>query len=249
MSKVKKISALITGGTRGIGRAISLKLAESGIDTLIVNYLQNETEAANTKKLIEANGSKAILARANLLYPNEIDRLFEVVEEHTNRLDILIHCAALGTFKPLSKIKLNHWDLTININARAFLYCVQKSLSLMKEGNIVAISSLGGQRVVPNYGAMGPTKAALEATVRYLAVELAPLGIRVNGITGGFIETSSIKKFPNLDKMKREVIARTPAKRIGTPEDIANSVIFLISPEAGWIYGQNLIVDGGFSLQ
>ncbi len=95
---------------------------------------------------------------------------------------------------------------------------------------------------------MGPTKAALESIVRYLAVELAPAGIRVNAVTGGFVETDSIQKFPEADRLIQEVISRTPAKRLGTPEDIADVVMFLLSPAARWIYGQTVVADGGFSL-
>lgn len=245
----KNFTALVTGGSRGIGRAISLRLAATCAQAVIVNYLQNDVEAERTSKLIEEENSSCILARANLLYPHEIDGLFEKVKETAGHLDVFIHCAALGVFKPLMDIKPNQWDLTVNINARAFLLCVQKCVPLMKnEGKIVAISSLGSLRAVPNYGALGPTKAALESIVRYLAVELAPLGIRVNAVTGGFIGTDSMKKFPDADMLMREISARTPAKRVGTPDDIADVVMFLISSSARWIYGQSIVVDGGLSI-
>ncbi len=244
----QNLVALVTGGSRGIGRAIALRLATAGAQTIIVNYLQNDAEAEKTRRLIEAQHARCILAKANLLYPDEIDKLFETVKANVDHLDCLIHCAALGAFKPLREIKPNQWDLTMNINARGFLQCAQKSAALMKEGNIVAISSLGSIRAVPNYGAMGPTKAALESIVRYLAVELAPAGIRVNAVTGGFVETDSIQKFPEADRLIQEAISRTPAKRLGTPEDIAEVVMFLLSPTARWIYGQTIVADGGLSL-
>lgn len=243
-----ELTALITGGTRGIGRAVSLRLAAAGAHTVIVNYLQNEAEAEKTAGLIEKQGSRPVLARANLLYPEEIEKLFETVKKNVEKIDVFVHCAALGAFKPLREIKPNQWDLTMNINARGFLLCAQKVLPMMKEGSIVAISSLGSRRAVPNYGAMGPTKAALETIIKYLAVELAPAGVRVNGIAGGFVETDSIKAFPDSEKLIEEVAARTPAKRIGTPEDIADVVMFLVSSSARWIYGQTIVVDGGFSL-
>lgn len=244
----KNLNVLITGGSRGIGRAISLQLAKMSAHTIIVNYLQNDVEAEITHKLIEEENCRCILAKANLSYPNEIDNLFEIVKENINNLDVMIHCAALGVFKPLLEIKPNQWDLTMNINARAFLYCAQKSVPLMKEGKIVAISSLGSQRTIPNYGAMGPTKAALESIVRYLAVELAPSGIQVNGVLGGLVETDSIKKFPDPEKFIVNAIDRTPAKRLGTADDIAKVVMFLVSPQSNWIYGQIIIADGGLSL-
>ncbi len=146
----QNLVALVTGGSRGIGRAIALRLATAGAQTIFVNYLQNDAEAEKTRQLIEAQNTRCILAKANLLYPNEIDKLFETVKASVDYLDCLIHCAALGAFKPLKEIKPNQWDLTMNINARGFLLCTQKATTLMKEGNIVAISSLGSLRAVPN---------------------------------------------------------------------------------------------------
>jgi enoyl-[acyl-carrier protein] reductase III len=244
----KDLTALVTGGSRGIGRAICLRLAEMCAQTVVINYLQNDQEAEKTSRLVEEHNSRAILAKANLLYPEEIDKLFDIVKAETDQLDVFVHCAALGTFKPIIQIKPNQWDLTMNINARGFLLCVQNSVPLMRNGEIVAISSLGSSRAVPDYGAMGPTKAALESLIRYLAAELAPAGIRVNGVSGGFIETDSTKKFPDAARLLREVSGRTPARGLGQPEDIADVVMFLISPAARWIHGQIIVADGGLSL-
>lgn len=248
MNDVKNLTALITGGSRGIGRAVAVKLAATCAKTVIVNYLENDTEAEKTAKLISKQNASSVLAKANLLYPSEINNLFEIVKSVTDQLDILVHCAALGTFKPLKSIKPNQWDLTMNINARAFLLCGQKAAPMMENGQIVAVSSLGSRRVVPNYGAMGPTKAALESIIRYLAIEFSQDGIRVNGISGGFIETDSIKKFPDSDALLEEAKRRTPAQRLGTPEEIADIIAFLVSPAARWINGQIIIADGGMSL-
>jgi len=114
--------------------------------------------------------------------------------------------------------------------------------------NIISISSIGSQRVVPHYGVLGVSKAALESLIRYLAVELAPFGIRVNGVSGGFIESDVIKQFPEYEKMISLALEKVPAKRLGTPDDIANAVVLLASDEASWVYGQILVVDGGLSL-
>jgi len=249
MNLSKEKVALITGGTRGIGRAIALSLAQNGVDKIIANYLQNDAEAKITANKINQFNVKFILAKANILYPEEIDKLFELVTSNTDHINIFIHCAALNAFKPLKDIKPNQWDLTMNINARSFLYCVQQCLPMMPKGSsIVAISSLGGQRVIPDYGAMGPTKAALETTIKYLAAELAGSGIRVNAVSAGLIETESIKKFPGHDNLIKKVLEKTPANRLGTPDDIAQAVLFLISSAADFIYGQTIIVDGGYSL-
>jgi len=166
-----------------------------------------------------------------------------------SKLDILVHNAALGVFKPTLEIRANQWDLSMNINARALLLLAKNSIELMKDGGkIISISSLGSHRVVPNYGAIGISKAALESLIRYLAVEMAPYGIRVNGVSGGFIKTESSKQFPEYKKMISKVLKNIPAKKLGTPDDIANAVILLASDEASWIYGQILVVDGGLSL-
>jgi enoyl-[acyl-carrier protein] reductase III len=246
--KKKNLTALVTGGSRGIGRAVAVKLAATCAKTVVVNYLENDAEAEIVLKRIAKQNASCVLAKANLLYPAEINDLFETVKSVTDRLDIFVHCAALGTFKPLKSIKPNQWDLTMNINARAFLLCAQRAAPMMKSGKMVAVSSLGSRRVVPNYGAMGPTKAALESIVRYLAVELAQDGIQVNGVSGGFIETDSIKKFPGSDALLDEVRRRTPAQRLGTPDEIAEIVAFLASPAARWINGQIVVADGGMSL-
>lgn len=248
MNRNSKI-ALVTGGTRGIGKAISIRLAQGEFKIVFANYLQNDTEAEKTSHLINRRGGKCIPIKANLLHPQEIDVMFQQIMSYSDHIDVFVHCAALNAFKPLKDTKANQWDLTLNINARGFLYCVQKCVPLMKRGGkIVAVSSLGGQRVVPNYGAMGPTKAALETTVKYLAAELAAEDIQVNCISGGFIETDSLRNFPEYEQLIQNVIRKTPANRLGTPDDIAEAVFFLISPAAKFIYGQVLVVDGGLSL-
>ena len=242
------LTALVTGGSRGIGRAISVRLAAEGASTVVVNYLENDTEAERTRSLIEQEGSVCVLAKANLLHPAEVDSLFQGLKETSGALDVFVHCAAVTAFKPLKNIRSNQWDLIMNVNARSFLLCVQKCVPLMKEGRIVALSSLGSSRVIPNYGALGPTKAALEATVRYLGAELAPAGIRVNAVSAGFIQTDSVRKHRGLDAAAEFISSRTPVGRLGTPDDVASVVMFLLGPSSNWICGQTIIADGGLSL-
>jgi enoyl-[acyl-carrier protein] reductase III len=247
---MSKGAALISGGTRGIGRAITIRLAEDGYNPLFVNYLQNDEEAHKTNKLVESNGTKCILLKANLASADEIDHMFEEITSHNKQIGVFVHSAALNTFKPLSSVKMNQWDLTLNINSRGFLYCSQKCVPQMTEGSsIVAISSLGSERVLPNYGAMGPAKSALESIVRYLAVELSDNHIRVNAVRGGIIQTDSIYKFPDVSEWLEDLIKHTPAKKIGKPKDIANAVSFLCSDSARFIFGEVLVVDGGLSLK
>ena len=244
----KKYTALITGGTRGIGRAVSIDLAKHFCHTLFINYLQNDAEAEVTKSMVEKLDCKVVMIKKNVAFPDEMDKMFDEIYANTESLDMFVHCPAINSFKPLINIKPNQWDITMNVNARSFLYCVQKCLPVMKNGKVVAVSSLGSRNYVPNYGSMGPTKSALESIVRYLAVELAGSGIRVNGVRAGFVQTDSITKFPDPEKMLEDVLKRTPAKRIGNVKDVSNVIMFLVSPLSDWIYGQNIIVDGGMSI-
>lgn len=248
ITKEKKYTALVTGGTRGIGKQVCLDLAKHFTHTLFINYVQNETEAKVTRSLVEKLGCKVFMLKRNMAFPDEMDKMFDEIYSNTESLDMFVHCPAINSFKPLLKIKPNQWDITMNVNARAFLYCVQKCLPVMKAGKIVAVSSLGSRTYVPNYGSMGPTKSALESIVKYLAVELAGSEIRVNGVTAGFVQTDSVAKFPDSEKMIEEVLKRTPAKRIGNVKDVSNAIMFLLSPLSDWIYGQNIVVDGGMSV-
>ncbi len=242
--------ALVTGASRGIGRAIALQLAEEGVN-IAVNYLQNEDAAKKTVDELLSRGVKAASFQANVGDLDAHKALFERVLQTFGTLDILIHNAALGAFKPVHRLKMNHWDLSMNINANAFLAIAQKTLPIFeakKEGIIIALSSLGAHHFIPNYGAIGISKAAIEATMRYLAVELMPKGIRVNCVSGGLVDTDALKMFPFFDDFKKEVLKRTPGGRIGKPEDLARVVAFLCSPDSSWIVGQTLIADGGLSL-
>ncbi len=247
-SDENNLTALVTGGSRGIGKSISLMLAIHFAKKIFINYVQNDEEAEKTRLLIKESDCDAVLLRYNLAYPGEIDKMFEQIYKESNGLGVFIHCAGINSFKPVTSITPGQWDLIMNVNARSFLQCVQKCLPVMKSGNIIAISSMGSRKYIPNYGTLSETKSALETLVRDLAVELAPKNIRVNGITAGLVETESIYKFPGSGDMITKVIKHTPAGRIGTPDDIANAVEFLISLKAGWIVGQNIIMDGGFSL-
>ncbi len=239
----------ISGGSRGIGKAITLSQAHPGA-CLFINYLRDDESALKVKKEAEKKGARVTLVPGNVGDVEAIASIFKMVEGKTQRLDALIHNAALGVFKPVHQLRVKDWDISLDVNAKALLLLTQRSLPLMKPhgGHVIAVSSLGAHRFTPNYGAIGISKAALENLVRYLAVELAPYKIRVNAVSGGLIETDSIKMFPHLETMKKEFLSRTPGGRLGTPEDIASVVSFLLSPDADWIFGQTLTADGGYSL-
>jgi enoyl-[acyl-carrier protein] reductase III len=164
-------------------------------------------------------------------------------------LDVLVHNAATGVIRPALETEDKHWDWTLNANARALLQLARATAPQMPAGSaIVAISSLGAQRVLENYALVGTSKAALEALVRYLAVELAPRGIRVNAVSGGVVDTGALDHFPNREQMLESGTAN-PVGRLVAPDDVAGAVAFLCGPDAKMVCGQTLVVDGGFSLR
>lgn len=242
--------ALITGASRGIGRAIALKLAGLGAD-IVLNYVRNEEAADATAREIRARGVKVTPFQANVGDEKDLTALVEHSQQVMGGVDILIHSAAMGAFKPVHKLRANQWDLSMDINAKALLLLTGKVLPSMEKrggGIIIGLSSLGSHQFIPNYGAIGISKAALESLVRSLAVELAPKNIRVNAVSGGLVNTDAITFFPEAEQFKNEVASRTPAGRLGEPEDLADVVAFLCLPESRWIVGQTIIADGGLSL-
>ena len=240
--------ALVTGGSRGIGRAISLELARRGAD-VIINYARSHQEARVTADEISALGVRCLPLRAHLGEPSRIQEMFQRIEEEFGRLDILVNNAASGVQRAALDLETKHWDWTMDINARAPWLCAKEAARLMPSGgHIVNISSLGSRLVLPNYLAVGVSKAGLEALTRYLAVELAPRGIVVNAVAGGVVDTDAWRHFPNREEMISDSLRRTPAGRLVTAEDMANVVAFLCSDEAEMIRGQVLVVDGGISL-
>jgi enoyl-[acyl-carrier protein] reductase III len=237
-------SVLVTGGSRGIGREIARRFAERGAARVAIGYLRNDRAAEDAAAEIAALGAEAVLVRGNV----SSDKVTEQVAA-LGSLDVLVHNAATGVARPALETEDKHFDWTMNANARALIALARAAVPAMPEGSsIVALSSLGSQRVLDNYVLVGASKAALESIVRHLAVELAPRGIRVNAVSAGVVETDALDAFPNREQMLSWSLARTPAGRLVEPGDIAGAVCFLCSPEAEMIRGQTLIVDGGYSL-
>jgi len=240
--------ALVTGGSRGIGRAIALRLAADGAG-VIINYLRKKSAAEQTVQDIKEMGVAAHAIKANLAEPEKIDAMFDDIEARFGRLDILVHNAASGVARTALDLDDRGWDWTMNINARAFLLCARRAAPMMKSGSrMVAISSLGSRLAWPIYTAVGVSKAALEALVRYLAVELAPRGISVNGIAPGAVESEALKLYTADKDLPQSSWQNTPAGRMVRNEDIAGVVSFLCSEESEMIRGQTIILDGGLSL-
>ena len=236
-------SVLVTGGSRGIGKAIALRFAELGAARVAIGYFRSDAAAAETAEELTAVGAEPILVRGNVTSQRVLDEVAAL-----GPLDVLVHNAATGVIRPALETEDKHWDWTLGANARALLSLARVAAPQMKSGSsIVGISSLGSQRVLENYTLVGTSKAALEALVRYLGVELAPRGIRVNAVSAGVVETGALDHFPNREAML-DMGARNPVGRLVTPEDVASAVAFLCSPDAAMVCGQTIVVDGGYSL-
>lgn len=242
--------ALITGSSRGIGKAAALRLAEEGFD-IVINYARSKKAALETAEEIKALGRKVLVVKANVGDVQKIKEMFLQINEEFGRLDVFVNNAASGVQRPIMELEENHWDWTININSKALLFCAQEAAKMMEKnggGKIVSISSLGSIRYLKNYTVVGVSKAALEALTRYLAVELAPKGIIVNAVSGGAVDTEALKHFPNREELLQEAKDKTPAGRMVEIKDIIDCIMFLLSEESNMIRGQTIIVDGGISL-
>jgi len=237
-------AVLVTGGTRGIGKAIALRFASARAGRIMLGYLRNDTAAEAAAEEIRAAGADPVLVRGNVAS----DRVIEEFASH-GPYDVVVHNAATGVIRAALETEDKHWDWTLAANARALLSLARACAPDMKPGSsFVGLSSLGSIRVLENYILVGTSKAALESVVRYLAVELAPRGIRVNAVSAGVVETEALDYFPNREQMLKAAQAGTPAGRMVEPEDVASAVAFLSSPEAEMVRGQTLVVDGGYSL-
>jgi enoyl-[acyl-carrier protein] reductase III len=236
-------SVLVTGGSRGIGKAIALKFAEQGAARVAIGYLRNDRAAEETADELRSAGAEPLLLRGNVASERVAAEAAEL-----GPFDVLVHNAATGVIRPALETKDKHWDWTLEANARALLTLTRACAPQMPDGSsIVGVSSLGSIRVLENYTLVGVSKAALEALVRYLAVELAPR-IRVNAVSAGVVETGALEHFPNREEMISSGLKRTPVGRLVEPADVADTVCFLCSPAAAMVCGHTLIVDGGFSL-
>jgi enoyl-[acyl-carrier protein] reductase III len=249
MLNLRGKAALVTGGSRGIGRAIALRLAEHGAD-IVVNYVRHRSDAEETAAAVERYGVRCLVIKANVAEEEDVRAMFAQIRAECQRLDIVVSNAASGVLKPAMELTQRHWDWAMDINARAMLTLTQQAVPLMGPGGrVLAISSLGAVRAVPNYTVVGASKAALESLVRHLAVELGPKGITVNTISAGVVDTDALKKFPNRDEIIKQSLERTPLGRLTTPEDVADLALFLCGTGAGMIHGQVLVVDGGYAVQ
>lgn len=254
MERFRDKIVLVTGSGRGIGRELALRYAREGAH-LVVNFFRNRPPAEETAAAIRDLGREALVVKANVGDLDDLAALYTAIEEHFGGLDVLVHNAASGYNRSALDQKPKGWEWTMNINARSLLFGAQHAARLMSQrggGAIVAITSLGSERVLDEYVVVGASKAALEALVRYLGVELAPQSISVNAVSPGVVLTQALEHFATFrdagDDFVENLASKTPAGRLCEPEDVAELVCFLSSPAARMICGQTIIMDGGYSL-
>ena len=241
--------ALVTGGSRGIGRACALKLAGLGAN-VVINYSRNAEHAEAAARDVEAFGVRALPVQADIGDRDAIVALFERTKSEFGRLDVLVNSAARGLERPRDALDSlpKHLAHTMEVNVLGPWFCAQEAAKLMSAGgSMVNLLSPGSQRYLPRYAPVGVSKGALASLTTYLAVELGRRGIRVNGVAAGFVQGSDGLRMlpPELIQHYREAV---PAGRLVSPEDVADAVAFLCSDAASMIIGHVIVVDGGFSL-
>jgi enoyl-[acyl-carrier protein] reductase III len=241
-------TALVTGASRGIGRAIALKLARSGCDVAIF-YHNSHEEAEAVCATIRDLGRRSLSAQADVSDPESVAEAFGALRQQFDRIDIVVSNAAIGVLRPALELTLKHWRRCLETNALALNLLAQHAVPIMPAGGrIIALSSLGATRAIPHYSFIGASKAALESLTRSLAQELGQRGIRVNVVSAGVVDTDALKFFPNREQLLAEYARRTPLGPTLSPDDVANAVYLLCLPESAMITGHTLVVDGGYCI-
>lgn len=236
--------ALVTGSSRGIGRAIAERLGADGA-AVVVNYHSDRSAAEQVVAAIEASGGRAVAAQADVADPAQLTGLFETAEQHFGGLDILVNNVGTATFSPIAEATDNEFDLMFTTNTKATFIALRTAANRLRDGGrIVVVSSGVTATLRPGSGIYAATKAASETLARVLAKELGPRGITVNNVLPGAVRTEALAAARS-PALTEQVINQTPLGRIGEPDDIADIVAFLASPDARWITGQSLHAGGG----
>jgi enoyl-[acyl-carrier protein] reductase III len=239
---------LVTGGTRGIGRAITLRLARTGAQ-VIANYARDDIAADALMNLSAQEKLPIEVCRADLTSTKGLARLQEAIEGKGSQLSGCVHCAATGVHRPIDELTIRQFDWVFALNIRAYFELIKILIPMLSKGSsLVVLSSLGAVRAVHSYSLIGSSKAALESFSRHLAAELAPKGIRVNILSPGSVITDAWEKMPEKTKRIENTINKTPLNRLVSLEEIAVTAQFLCSDAASAIVGQTIVVDGGASI-
>lgn len=242
--------AIITGASRGIGRATALKLASLGAN-VVINYRKNVEAAQSLVEEIEAKDRKAVIFKGDVKFPETIKDLFSCANESFNRCDIFISNAAKGVFGSVERVGINGLEMALSTGPKALYLGAQEAIKYFGEkgGHIVAVSSIGSIRCLPGYTTVGTAKSAIENMVKYLALELIQYNIRVNAVSGGPIDTEALEDFKDKDEIRSDWAKKTPMGRLGTAEEIADIIAFLCKKDSRWIVGQTILADGGLTLK
>jgi len=252
MIDLKGQVALVTGSSRGIGRACALRLAEAGAD-VVINYVTSHAAAMEVASKIDALGRRAYVVKADVGEDDDVSSMMDFVAEKIGRLDVVVSNAATGGFRPLLAANERHFQTTMNTNVLSLVYLVRAALPLLEKSpgraKVVAISSHGSHMALPMYGLIGSSKAALESVARHLTLEVGDRGINVNVVKAGLVETDSTRRIPFADRM---FAGRTEKSMMGervlTVDDVANTVLFLSSPLSDLVQGETITVDGGSAI-
>jgi enoyl-[acyl-carrier protein] reductase III len=248
--------ALVTGGSGAIGKSVSTALAAAGAE-IVLTYFSDRDGAEATAAAVTAAGSSANILRVNFADDANTATFLRELATHAP-FDIFISNAASGVVRPTAELLDRHWNWSMSVNATSLFRIVQMltasasdgaaaSPKLRDGGRIIALSSLGADRAIPQYAAVGASKAAMMSLVRNLCVDLGPRGITANVVSPGLVMTRALQAFPNREQLIDVAKAKTPAPRLVTPEDVAGVVRFLCSDAASMISGQTLHVDGGYT--
>jgi len=239
-------TAIVTGSSRGIGRAVALKLGGQGFP-VVVNYAGGAAEAGKVVEEIKASGGKAIAVQADVSKSEDVKRLFDETEAAFGGVDVLVNNAGIMTLKPIAETEDEMFERIFAINVRGTFNTLREAARRLRNGGrIVNFSSTVVALGLPTYAAYVASKAAVESLSKILANELRGRNITVNAVAPGptgtelFLEGKSKELVEHFSKM-------SPLERLGTPEDIANAVAFLVGPEGGWVNGQTIRVNGGIA--
>ncbi len=246
--------ALVTGASRGIGKACALRFAEAGAD-VIINYVSNRQAAMEVAQQIEALGRTAYVIKADVGEVDDVESMLDFVKQNIGRLDVVVSNAATGGFRPLLSANEKHFHTTMNINVLSLVYLVRASLPLLtrnepgQRSKVIALSSHGSHMALPMYGIIGGSKAALESVARHLTLEVGDKGVNVNVVKAGLVETDSTRKIPFSGQMFAGRVEKSMmGTRVLEADDVANVVLFLASPLSDLIQGETITVDGGSAI-
>jgi 3-oxoacyl-[acyl-carrier protein] reductase len=240
--------AVVTGASKGIGAAIAEQLAAEGA-AVVVNYSSSKADGEKVVNAITALGGKAIAVQANMSKPEEIEGLFAKSQKTFGRLDILVNNAGIYEFLPLEKVTQEHYQKHFNLNVLGLLLASQAAVKQFDAagGSIINMSSVVSTLAIPESAVYSATKGAVDAITRSLASELGPRRIRVNAIRPGMVETEGTRSAGIAESaMRKQVEAQTPLRRIGQPQDIAGTAVFLASDDSSWITGETFVISGGY---